>query len=118
MGERNTRVGIVAALLAVAVGLVAAGVLLARTSDTERSATGAGATGASLAVDIDAVYDPVAAGEPLPESFRQLLGRDQIEPIYDPQYTTRDQVDWPQDMLILGVEGTETAKAYPITHLN
>ena len=64
------------------------------------------------------VYDPVRAGEEPPRGFRQLLGRDQIAPVYDPVYIARDKVDWPADSLVLGVAGTKTAKAYPITHLN
>jgi hypothetical protein len=64
------------------------------------------------------VYDPVRAGEEPPRGFRQLLGRDQIAPVYDPVYVARDQVDWPADSLVLGVAGTKTAKAFPITHLN
>lgn len=64
------------------------------------------------------VYDPVRAGEDPPPGFRQLLGRDQIAPVYDPVYVARDAVDWPPDSLVLGVAGTKTAKAYPITHLN
>ena len=64
------------------------------------------------------VYDPVRAGEEPPRGFRQLLGRDQIAPVYDPGYVAPDEVDWPADSLVLGVAGTKTAKAYPITHLN
>jgi NADPH-dependent 2,4-dienoyl-CoA reductase/sulfur reductase-like enzyme len=64
------------------------------------------------------VYDPVRAGEEPPRGFRQLLGRDQIAPVYDPIYVARDEVDWPADSLVLGVAGSKTAKAYPITHLN
>ena len=64
------------------------------------------------------VYDPVRAGEEPPRGFRQLLGRDQIAPVYNPAYIASDEVDWPADSLVLGVAGTKTAKAYPITHLN
>ena len=64
------------------------------------------------------VYDPVRAGEEPPRGFRQLLGRDQIAPVYDPAYVAPDEVDWPAASLVLGVAGTKTAKAYPITHLN
>jgi len=64
------------------------------------------------------VYDPVRAGEEPPPGFRQLLGRDQIAPVYDPVYVDPDEVDWPADSLVLGVAGAKTAKAYPITHLN
>ena len=68
--------------------------------------------------DPNLTYDPVRAGEVLPAGFRQLLDRDQIAPIYDPQFTTRDAADWPADMLVIGVAGQDVAKAYPVTHLN
>ncbi len=64
------------------------------------------------------VYDPVAAGEPLPAGYRPLLDRDQIAPVYSPEFTSADSVDWPSDMLVIGVAGSRTAKAYPVTHLN
>ncbi len=63
-------------------------------------------------------YDPVKAGETLPSGFRQLLGRDQIAPVYDPAFTPGSKVDWPGESLIIGIAGAETAKAYPVTHLN
>lgn len=64
------------------------------------------------------VYDPVAAGEPLPAGYRPLLDRDQITPVYAPEFTSAGEVDWPPDMLVIGVASDETAKAYPVTHLN
>jgi hypothetical protein len=64
------------------------------------------------------VYDPVEAGEELPRGYRPLLGRDQIEPVYNPRFTTSGEVDWPRESLVIGVAGEETAKAYPVTHLN
>ncbi len=64
------------------------------------------------------VYDPVAAGETLPDGYRPFLDRDQIVPVYEPEFTTAAGVDWPADSLVVGIEGAETAKAYPITHLN
>jgi len=94
------------------------GAFLASTSGPEPSVTIAASPEVQQTVDIGAVYNPVKEGDTLPDGFRQLLARDQIVPVYDPQYTSPDQVDWPDDMLILGVEGTRTQKAYPITHLN
>ena len=64
------------------------------------------------------VYDPVKAGEPTPPGYRQLLDRDQILPVYDPVFTSASLVDWPAGMLVIGIAGEETAKAYPVTHLN
>lgn len=64
------------------------------------------------------VYDPVRAGESIPSGFRQLLDRDQILPVYEPVFTGPNQVDWPNEMLVIGIAGTDEAKAYPVTHLN
>jgi hypothetical protein len=69
-------------------------------------------------VDPGSVFDPVRAGEATPPTYRQLLGRDQIAPIYNPSFTTADDVDWPLEVLIVGVTGTNTSKAYPVSHLN
>ncbi len=69
-------------------------------------------------VDPNSVYDPVQAGEATPSTYRQLLRRDQIAPIYDPSFTLADDIDWPLDALIVGVTGTETSKAYPVSYLN
>jgi hypothetical protein len=64
------------------------------------------------------VYDPVKAGEPLPSGFRQVVDRDQILPVYEPVFTSASQVDWPSDMLVIGVAGSKEAKAYPVAQLN
>jgi hypothetical protein len=69
-------------------------------------------------VDPSSLYDPLKAGDATPTSYIQLLRRDQIAPIYNPSFTTADDVDWPLDALIVGVTGTETSKAYPVSHLN
>lgn len=68
--------------------------------------------------DPNDVYDPVRAGEMVPSGYRKLLDRDQILPVYNPVFTSADLVDWPAGMLVIGVSGEETAKAYPVTHLN
>lgn len=68
--------------------------------------------------DPAAVYDPVRAGEELPTGYRQVLGRDQIEPIYHPEFASASDVEWPEDTLVIGISSSETAKAYPVTHLN
>ena len=116
--------------LAVAAGalLVVAGVLIVTsggTSDTDsqegattRTIPDIGATASVDPVDPDSVFDPVRAGEETPPTYRQLLARDQIAPIYDPTFTSADDADWPLEVLIVGVEGPETAKAYPVSHLN
>lgn len=68
--------------------------------------------------DIRDIYDPVAAGEPTPDGFRQLLARDRIEPIYQPVIVDGDEVAWDDDTLVLGIEIDGEARAYPIRPLN
>ena len=64
------------------------------------------------------VYDPVIAGEQLPEGFRQLLPRDGIRPVYDPQFVGVSDVDWPDEAHVIGVSADGEAKAYPVSFLN
>ncbi len=73
---------------------------------------------ALLLANPDLTYDPVSAGEQMPAGYRQLLARDQIAPIYNPEFTTPSEVDWPDQMLVIGVAGANTSKVYPITPLN
>jgi hypothetical protein len=68
--------------------------------------------------DPDEVYNPVWAGEPTPPGFRQLLGRDSILPVYEPDFAPAGAVEWPGDVLVIGVAGERSAKAYPVSHLN
>lgn len=63
-------------------------------------------------------YDPVQAGVELPDGYRPFLDRDLIRPVYEPTFAISTDVDWPDDSLVIGVVGTATAKAYPVTHLN
>lgn len=69
-------------------------------------------------VDPAGVYDPVAAGEQLPEGYRRGLARDAIAPVYAPAFTASENVDWPRDTLVIGIAEGDEAKAYPVTHLN
>ncbi len=64
------------------------------------------------------VYNPVTAGEPLPEGFRQLLPRDGIRPIYDPVFTSAAEVDWRDGTQVIGVAAGGEAKAYPVSFLD
>ena len=64
------------------------------------------------------VYDPVAAGERLPDGFRQLLPRDGIRPVYDPEFVSASSVDWPEEAHVIGVSAEGEAKAYPVSYLN
>lgn len=63
-------------------------------------------------------YDPVAAGEPLPPGFRQLLPRDGIQPIYDPVFTSAEGVDWAPETQVIGVAAPGESKAYPVSFLS
>jgi hypothetical protein len=62
-------------------------------------------------------FNPVTAGEALPEGFRQLLPRDAIAPIYDPAFVSADEVPWPAETQVIGVSTDDEAKAYPVSFL-
>jgi hypothetical protein len=64
------------------------------------------------------VYNPVTAGEILPDGFRQLLPRDAIRPVYDPQFVSAGGVAWPGGTQVIGVSSGDEAKAYPVSFLN
>ncbi len=66
----------------------------------------------------EGVYDPVRAGEPTPDDFRQLLRRDAILPIYNPTFRTAADTTWDDGLLVIGVELDGEAKAYPVSFLN
>ena len=69
-------------------------------------------------VDPGGVYNPVLAGEPLPDGFRQILPRDAIAPIYDPVFVEAAGVGWPEATQVIGVALGDEAKAYPVSFLN
>ncbi len=54
----------------------------------------------------------------MPQGFRQLLVRDAIAPIYDPTFFRPEEVPWPDDELVIGVEIDGDARAYPVGYLN
>ena len=93
-------------------------VVLAALAATAALLDGSGDPAAPTRVDPSTAYDPVAAGETLPDGYRRGLDRDQIDPVYSPRFTSAASVDWPDDSLVIGVTGARTAKAYPVTHLN
>jgi len=72
----------------------------------------------NVRVDPNSVYNPVVAGERLPDGFRQLLPRDGIRPIYDPTFVAADQAQWDPGVQVIGVEMDGEAKAYPVSFLN
>ena len=69
-------------------------------------------------VDPNEVYSPVAAGEPLPQGFYQILPRDFITPIYQPEFVAADVAGWPDDTDVIGVIVDGETKAYPVSVLN
>jgi hypothetical protein len=44
----------------------------------------------------------------------QLLRRDGIRPIYEPEFVSADEADYEDDEMVLGIEIDGEAKAYPI----
>ena len=73
--------------------------------------------GAAARADPDQVYDPFKEGEALPRGYRQVIDRDDIRPIYDPTYVAAADANWPDDLLVIGVEINGDARAYPIGFL-
>lgn len=73
---------------------------------------------AGVRADPADVYNPVLAGEPLPDGFRQLLPRDGIRPIYEPEFVAADEVGWTGATQVIGVAHGDEAKAYPVSFLN
>lgn len=60
---------------------------------------------------------PTATAEP-EYRWSQLLARDDILPIYEPEFVPAAEADYPDDELIMGVEINGEAKAYPVGLLN
>ena len=75
-------------------------------------------TAAGVRVSPSSAYNPVTAGDPLPDGFRQLLPRDAIRPVYDPRFVPAEQVGWPSETDVIGVTIDGEAKAYPVSFLN
>ena len=60
---------------------------------------------------------PTATEEP-EYTWSQLLSKDSIRPIYEPEFVTADQADYDDAELVMGVEIDGEAKAYPVGPLN
>lgn len=75
------------------------------------------ATEPGVRVDPGDAYNPVLAGERLPDGFRQLLPRDAIKPVYDPTFAPAAQITWPAATDVIGVELNGETKAYPVNFL-
>jgi hypothetical protein len=55
----------------------------------------------------------------MPEyTWSQLLSRDAIRPIYDPQFVPADEAGYADDELVMGIAIDGEAKAYPVGLLN
>jgi hypothetical protein len=55
----------------------------------------------------------------MPEyAWSQLLRRDAIRPIYDPEFVPAGQAGYADDDLVMGVAIDGQAKAYPVALLN
>ena len=106
-------------VIALAISVLMASLANRGTSPIEETAGAEAEHGPVPALaDPDATYNPERAGEELPAGYRQLLYRDQIAPIYNPRFTTAAGVDWPGEMLVIGIAGKTEAKAYPVAPLN
>ena len=72
-----------------------------------------------MAAEVTAVPEPTGQATEMPEySWSQLLGPDDIRPIYDPKFVTAGEADYNDDELVMGVIIEGEAKAYPIGTLN
>jgi hypothetical protein len=65
----------------------------------------------------DGSYDPVVAGESLPDGYRPVLPRDAILPVYNPTFRSAADTEWPADALVIGVVIDADARAYPVSFL-
>ena len=64
---------------------------------------------------------PVGSFSPSPgvaREFRQLLGRDVIAPVYEPEFVPAAEADVAPRDLVVGVEIAGRARAYPVGFLN
>ena len=69
-------------------------------------------------VDIAGVYDPYQAGEPMPTGYFPIYERDVIEPMYRPVFVGANEIDWPDDADVIGVEIDGRSRAYPVGFLS
>lgn len=75
-------------------------------------------TSTGVPVDPGDVHDPFRAGAPIPDGYLQVVGRDFIQPVYDPRFVAADVIGWPDDADVIGVEIDGDARAYPIGFLS
>ena len=66
-----------------------------------------------------ATETPKSEATEMPEyHWSQLLGRDDIRPIYEPEFVPADEAGYADDELVMGVAIAGEAKAYPVGLLN
>jgi len=75
-------------------------------------------TSADNPLDPRDVHDPYRAGDPIPIGYLQVVGRDHIRPVYDPRFVGADDIGWPDDADVIGVEIDGDARAYPVGFLS
>jgi hypothetical protein len=69
--------------------------------------------------DVVLMPSEAAATEELPDyKWNQLLSRDSILPIYDPEFVPAEKSGYDDQELVMGVEIGGEAKAYPVGPLN
>lgn len=62
---------------------------------------------------------PIGEATAMPEySWSQLLARDAIFPVYDPEFVPADESGYADDELVMGIAIGGEAKAYPVGLLN
>jgi len=61
--------------------------------------------------------EPALTAEPV-YRYNQVLNRDSIRPIYDPEFVHADEAQIKDEELVLAIAIDGQAKAYPITVLN
>lgn len=110
---------LLAAVLVVLVALAAALVAGSLSGGEDAAPEPRPTTGSRVAVaDPSDVPDPVLEGARLPPSFRQLLPRDGIPPIYHPKFVAAADSEWTDSTLVIGVELDGDARAYSVPYLN
>ena len=65
-----------------------------------------------------AIEMPIPQAELLEYQWSQVLGRDDIQPIYDPKFAPADEAGYAGDDLVMGVAIDGEAQAYPVGLLN
>ncbi len=104
-------------LLALGAGTVAAVAVTGRLRASRMSQSSSPPAGTRTLPDPAGTYDPFRAGEKLPDGYFQVLGRDFIPPVYEPRFVGADDIGWPEDADVIGVEIDGEARAYPVGFL-